>query len=222
VAAIAACVCAGLGHWQTQRLIEKRSWIEEMSRRMELEPLLAAAALHGDADLSYRRVVLEGDYDHAQSVLIENRRRGLQAGVEVLTPLRSADEDRLLLVNRGFVPSNELERFLVADPPSNPVRVEGMLRPLHRRKLPDVTPKRRLRWTRIDLAGLEAQIDEPLWPMVLQRAADASEGLPLGGIEPPRSTVNHLHYAITWYSIAGIAALFALVSFFRRGREAAG
>jgi surfeit locus 1 family protein len=216
VAVLAALVCAALGHWQQQRLTEKRAWIDEMTRRMELEPLPASVALQSSQDFSFRRVVAEGSYAYAETVLIQNRRRGRQTGVEVITPLRMGTEDRWLLVNRGFVPNQELQAFLAADPPPGPVRLEGVLRPLPRRELPNVVPKRRLRWLRIDLAGLEAQIQRPLWPVALQRADDASGTLPRGGIEPPRSRVDHLHYAITWYSIAAVAAVFALVTFLRR------
>jgi surfeit locus 1 family protein len=214
-AAAICAVCLGLGHWQLDRLAEKNTWIAEMNARLELAPVPVAVALEEPAAWEFRRARADGTFDPGESVLVELRQRGGRSGVRVVTPLRLPGREEALLVDRGFVPSQRVGEFLERDLPPEErgeVRVEGILRPLQARALPPGEYARRQRWYRLDLAGIQRQVPYPLAPVLLVRGEAPAEGaLPVGGFDPPRTRVNHLHYAITWYSMAAIAAAIGLV-----------
>jgi surfeit locus 1 family protein len=146
-----------------------------------------------------------------ESVLIEPWQRAGEPGVHVVTPLRVPGREAAILVDRGFVSGRQLRGFLDGDSGTAAVRVEGILRPLRARRLPEGEHERRQRWYRVDLAGIQRQVAYPLAPVLLVQGETPEGRLPVGGFDPPRSLVNHLHYAITWYSMAAIAAAIALV-----------
>jgi surfeit locus 1 family protein len=201
-----------LGSWQVRRLGESRAWIAEMTGRMRLAAVEVTEALERPEDFTFRRVVAEGRYDPAETVLLERQYRERAAGVHVLTPLRLTERPRALLVDRGFVPLAEVNRFLATDTATGMQRVQGILRAARRRELPDRETTRQLRWHRPDVAGIERQLPYPLESALLIRGDDGSGSLPLGETPEPGARVNHLHYAITWYgtAVALLGVLLAL------------
>jgi surfeit locus 1 family protein len=209
----AALVCSLLGQWQLRRLGETNAWIEQMTASLALEPIPVFEALLDPEAFGFRRVVASGSYDLDASILIERQRRDDQSGVRVVTPLRLEDGARTLLVDRGFVPLGAEEELLAREEGAVAATVTGTLVPLQVRELPRLParPKRRLRWHRVDVSALSLQVDYPLQPALLIRGDDASGVPPLGRTPVPRGRVDHLNYAITWFSIAAIAAAFAVV-----------
>jgi surfeit locus 1 family protein len=215
--ALVACLtCILLGTWQVRRRAEKAAWIAELTERMQHEPVPIADALADLDAFAYRRVFAEGELWLGETVLREHQTRGTQAGVHVITPLRLPDRDALLLVDRGFAPLDEAEAFLAEGQAREHVRIEGIVMPLERHELKTRPTKRLVRWNRLHLAALEQQTGTRLEDALLIRESEGSDTLPIGEIPSPRSRVNHLHYAITWYSIAAIAVVFALTSLFQR------
>jgi surfeit locus 1 family protein len=208
-AALMAAICLGLGSWQLGRLREKEAWIAEMSARLEREPVRLETALTDPARHEFRRVGASGRFDLERSVLLVQRVRDGRAGVHVVTPLRLAGDERALLVDRGFVPQAGAEDFLASDDESGRMEVAGVLRPLAARELPVGRHEPRLRWYRVDLAGLQRQLPYRLVPALLVRGETPGRALPEAGFAAPRSRVDHLHYAITWYSIAAVACAIA-------------
>lgn len=213
--ALALCVCVtgiGLGNWQLRRLEEKQDWIARMRERLALAPVSAADALVDPDAFAYRRVFAEGELDRDRGILLERPGPEGQRGARVLTPLRRPGEEHALLVDRGFVPAQELAAFRAGDRGALSVRVTGILRPLERETLADgPSSEPRVRWRRLRLAALERQLPYPLEAALLVRGEDTPEALPRSGWPEPTSSVPHLHYALTWYSIAGLAALFAVL-----------
>ncbi len=66
--------------------------------------------LEGDAlatdleEMEYRAVKVEGIYDHSQEVALRNQVWAGRPGVHLITPLRIAESDQLVLVDRGWIP----------------------------------------------------------------------------------------------------------------------
>jgi surfeit locus 1 family protein len=217
----AALVTAALGVWQIRRNVEKQAWIEAMRARLAAPPVDIASALADPDAFAFRRVTAEGQLRTEQSVLLDHESRGVHEGVHLLTPLAREGHERLLLVDRGFLASNEAEEFLRRDRAgSNPhTSVEGVIRPLSREPLPatDVPPRSRLlRWNRIHVAALERQLGEPLELALLVRGPQPGVESPVGELPEPASRVDHVQYAITWFAIAAIAAVIAGRELLRR------
>jgi len=206
--ALAFCGFATLGVWQVQRLHWKHELIARIDARVHAAPVAPparddwpqATAIRDE----YRPVVVTGAY-------LRNNDTRVQAVTErgpgwwLLTPLREDDGD-IILVNRGFVPSDWKGD---AAAPAGPIRVTGLLRmseprgaflrhndPAHDRWYSrDVTAIARAR-------GLG---ETAPWFIDAERDASAPEW-PAGGMTVVRFRDQHLQYALTWFALAALTA----------------
>lgn len=93
-----------LGSWQVGRAHEKRALVESFQRGADTAVVLAPD-LAFDALPRYQHVQATGQYEPGRQVLIDNMPSSAgKPGYRVLTPLRRAGVERLLLVDRGWVP----------------------------------------------------------------------------------------------------------------------
>jgi surfeit locus 1 family protein len=109
---LAAAAFAALGLWQLLRAEEARTRIDRFAAAaadVALEHAVddAAAELY-----RYRRLELRGRYEPGFQVLLDQVVREGKTGYEVLTPFRTSDSSRWLLVNRGFVEAPADRRVL--------------------------------------------------------------------------------------------------------------
>lgn len=139
-----------LGLWQLRRADEKRElMVQAQQGRNQVLPLNASDA---PSLARYQRVSLEGSYEPAQQILLDNMPSSKgEPGYRVLTPFRLTDQS-LLLVDRGWVPlgANRQQRPQI-DVDAQPRQLTGML---------DELPRPGVR------AG-EAGIQPGVWPQVL-------------------------------------------------------
>jgi surfeit locus 1 family protein len=232
VLALALMACAGfvaLGVWQVERLAWKEALIARVDRHLSAMPTDAPApsqwaALRRDED-EYRRINVRGRFDFRREVLVRASTE-LGAGYWVLTPLRLADGD-WLLVNRGFVPPEMRESVPHGDPEQT---VTGMLRFTEPGgSLLQKNDPSQGRWYSRDVAAIAAaqQLEGAIAPYFID--AQAKSGTPSGawpraGLTVVQFSNNHLVYAITWFVLAAImaAAIGYLVVDERRLRRMAG
>lgn len=95
-----------LGIWQLRRADYKRTLLAEYHRLTTLPPASLNAAFESgtlNALPRYRHVQAQGHYDGAHQVLLQDMQHGDQVGYEVLTPFVLEPQQRIVLVNRGFV-----------------------------------------------------------------------------------------------------------------------
>ena len=114
VAGIALFVVAG--QWQQGRMEQKQA----LRAKFDAAVAMAPAALPGDAsDWSawrYRPVAVEGVFDAARQILVDNKIEGGRAGYHVVTPLVLRD-GRAVLVDRGWIAAGETRAQLPVAPP---------------------------------------------------------------------------------------------------------
>ena len=95
-------VLIGLGSWQLQRL----QWKNELITSFESRAASAAIAVPGANawldDVEFRRLSLEGVFQHDQEVFLTGRTYEGNAGFHVVTPFELGD-GRIILINRGWV-----------------------------------------------------------------------------------------------------------------------
>ncbi|OQK16993.1 hypothetical protein AU255_03580 [Methyloprofundus sedimenti] len=92
-----------LGFWQLSRAEEKRELLANQYSKMQKELQPIGELLAESNDLRYRRVIAEGHYDTQHQILLDNQIHDGKVGYFVLTPFILADENKTLLVNRGWV-----------------------------------------------------------------------------------------------------------------------
>ena len=194
-------VLLALGTWQVQRRAWKLDLIAQVEARIGAAPV-AAPATAGPAD-AYRRVTARGTYVAMRDSFVQaSTVRG--PGWWVLTPLRTA-AGKTILINRGVMPSRA-----VPPPPPGTVVVTGLLRLSEPGGgfLRDNDPAAD-RWYSRDVAAIARKRGlAAVAPYFIDADAAANApGQPIGGLTVVSFSNNHLVYAITWYTLALMAAL---------------
>ena len=205
-----------LGNWQLERLAWKRALLAEIAERTTAEPVPLPARIADPEAWRYRRVVLEGRFDHAHEMLLAAGR-----GWQVITPLLR-DGAPAVLVVRGFVPE---DRRAPANRRAG--QVEGVqtltgivrLAPSHRSWVTPENMPAAGRWYWRDreamarAAGLAA-----VAPVFVEADESAPGGWPQGGVTRLDIPNRHLQYALTWYALAAILAVIYVIAGVKRAR----
>ena len=208
-------VLLALGFWQLDRARQKAELQAVFAAHSEQPPTPLAEVDVTDAANRYRRVIASGHYDGAHQVLLDNQVRAGQPGYHVLTPLRLAEGDAIL-VNRGWIALGESRQALPDLATSTEtVTVSGWLgQPANPGlRLGDATGADR-HWPRVapyvDYERLAAILGYPLRPALILLALEASHGYErdwqprFGGFGPER----HHGYAVQWFALGGDAGDF--------------
>jgi cytochrome oxidase assembly protein ShyY1 len=123
-----------LGEWQFHRLEERRDRNTVTARNIDAPPVPASEVLAPGRPVraldEWRRVEATGTYLADQSVVVRYQTRDGASGVDVVTPLELAPGGPLLLVNRGWLRTeNAGDASLdLPEPPAGEVTVEGWVR----------------------------------------------------------------------------------------------
>lgn len=177
----------------------------------------AAAQGQAQAQAEYRRVRVTGRFAHELETLV-TASTALGSGYWVLTPLRT-EAGHWVLVNRGFVPPDKRdraqrgERATAADAV---VEINGLLRLTepHGSALQKNQPAEN-RWYARDVAAMAQArgLGQPgregaVAPYFVDAAAvdDAPLDWPRAGLTVLHFSNNHLMYALTWFTLAAMAA----------------
>jgi surfeit locus 1 family protein len=204
-AALLFVLLCGLGTWQLERLQWKLALIARVNGHIVAAPLSLdrIKALTTD-EAQYRRVRLQGRFDHAHEAYVFTTDAGAPV-YHVLTPF-IADGGRMLMVDRGEVPKEKLDPTTrAAGNGTGETQITGVWR------IPDApglfTPAgdaaHRI-WYARDLAGIAAADRLALAaPVVVEAdAAPNPGGWPKGGQTVVSFRNQHLSYAVTWFGLA--------------------
>ncbi|HET7203956.1 MAG TPA: SURF1 family protein [Steroidobacteraceae bacterium] len=229
VTAATLAAFVSLGWWQIGRGREKQALVESFARGTQTSVKLADDVTVDELP-RYQHVRAEGRYDPTRQVLVDNMpSQAGRPGYRVLTPFRREGSDRLLLVDRGWVPLGESRDALPPIDVSSEFRaVAGRLDEL---PAPGVrvgqpgTPGDQ-RWPRVlnfpRTEDLEQALGEPVESRIVLLDVAAPDGferiwrpaLPFG---PER----HLGYAIQWFALAiATLVIFIALSLQRTGSDA--
>lgn len=203
-----------LGVWQWEKGQQK------IARQAQMEALgqAALAAMPAEAaeaeSLRYRRFILQGEYDAARQVLVDNRVHQGQAGYHVVTPLKLAGSDTRVLVNRGWIPAADRSHLPEVPPPAGPVAVTGVaVVPPDRffTLAPAPAPSDSSApwepvWQNLDLKRFKAGVPYPLQPVVIQLDPEAPGGYGRDWPQPDEGSDRNLGYAVQWFGFA-VAAI---------------
>ena len=179
-----------------------------------------------------RRVTVTGHYLIDQEIVINAQASpdGTSVpGVWIVTPLQLND-GRVLLVNRGWLPSNGQITRPPADsrPPTGTVKVAGLISETQLKaegESPETSRPHQHSFLRIDVARIQRQFSQKLVPAFLLRQSqtppDASARVPQTLDPPQLNNGPHLGYAIQWFGFTLIALIGypLLLWFFARDRE---
>jgi surfeit locus 1 family protein len=209
----------GLGTWQRDRLAWKEALIAERQSMLAAPPVTLSRAADATDISPYSPVRLTGRFLHDKERLVGPYTRRGVAGWHVITPLRLAAGD-FVLINRGWVPENRkspAKRFI--GQMTGPVTLDGYVKRPSRQGafVPDNDPAAN-QWFTVDPAALARHLGlsgvASYW--VIAGPAANPGGYPKGGQGIGMPVNNHLQYAGTWYGLALVLGVCA-VAYWRRG-----
>ncbi len=213
-----------LGTWQLSRADEKR----ETLRAFDQAQQTVAWQDVNNAPPRYTQVAVRGRYDEAHQVLLDGVRRRGQAGVEILTPLRT-DNGATVMVNRGWMPWAG-NRSAPATPPapSDPVTVTGRVRPFAQpgMRLGEGNASIAQTWPRLAIYPSGDEIAQWLGttisPVLVLLDAQAPHGFERVWRPDEFPPSRHVGYAVQWYSLAIALVVLFLIACRKRADEGGG
>ena len=197
-----------LGQWQLRRAARKeavQTAIEERNKLVALDGR-ALTAIKDIATELYRPVLLQGVWQPAHTVYLDNRPMGGRAGFWVLTPLALQGSGQMILVQRGWVPRDftERTRLPAVSTPGGLVSVEGRLAPppskLYEFKGGETGPVRQ----NLDLNAFRLETGLPLLEGSVLQTGPAGEGLLREWAPPTLGVEKHYGYAFQWFALCGL------------------
>lgn len=223
VALPALLTLVGLGSWQLQRLQWKNELITNFESRVTAAPIAVPAADAGLSDVEFRRLSLNGVFQHDKEVFLTGRTYEGNAGFHVVTPFW-LDDGRTILINRGWVSEDYRDPTKRAfSQTMGTVKVSGILRQpaVKGYFVPENEPDNgfwfTLRPSQINKhLGLDAAAIDQFYADAV-RTSDVVT-LPIAAKTKLNLRNAHLSYALTWYGIA-LALIGVYVSFhYQAGR----
>lgn len=234
LAALAAMLATlSLGFWQLSRASQKEALQAATDARKGLPALdnTALAAIKNVADELHRPVRLQGRWLPQHSVYLDNRQMNGKPGFHVLTPLVLDGSGVVVLVQRGWVPRNFVnrEQLPAVQSPTGVVGVEGRLAAapprLYEFQGAAPAPGSSVIRQNLDLAAFSAETRLPLVPFTVLQLGAASDGLLRDWPEAASGTGKHCGYAFQWFGLSGLLTVlyvwFQFIAPWRSRRAAA-
>eukprot|EP00040_Diaphanoeca_grandis_P024964 m.137922 g.137922 ORF g.137922 m.137922 type:complete len:296 (-) comp29959_c0_seq1:94-981(-) len=206
--------CFGLGVWQVQRKAEKELLIEALSSRLSAEPIKLPHSVDEVQLLDYRKVSVSGEFEHEKEILLGPRTLLREAfdgnagdpGMHVITPFVRSDNGDRILVNRGWVPLDQMDpktrlegqtkgnvsiNCIVSNP--SPFKINMFV--------PENNPKTG-EWFWLDLETISTILKTK--PIIVEAAADATPaiGFPTAGQSKVTIRNEHMQYIATWFGLS--------------------
>ena len=199
-----------LGQWQFHRLDDRRSTNTITAANLEATPLPVDRVLSTDraptADDEWRRVTVHGQWDDAHSVVLKYQTRDAGAGVDVVTPLVTADGSAVL-VDRGWMATGNSGATRPTLPPvtDGEVTVTGWVR---RDATGGATRVSDLSTRAVSSAAVAKVVPYQLYRGFVDLAQESPRpGRHLAAVELPDDTSDgpHFFYGLQWWFFGALA-----------------
>jgi surfeit locus 1 family protein len=225
VGAVLVVQFAALGAWQISRGLEKRE-----SRDAFNEQASFAQFQDGVTVRAYQAIKVDGEFDAERQFLLDNIILNSRYGFYVLTALEIADDEPLLIVNRGWIeksgPTPDLA--VVAEQiafETGPISVHGRVGSLPKpgMRMGDAILSRGS-WPQLAVFptadDLALSLGRDIQPFVLLMDPDDEYGYLRHWVPEEMGPSKHFGYALQWFAM-GAALAGILIWNFRRKRQGA-
>jgi cytochrome oxidase assembly protein ShyY1 len=215
--AIFAGTCVALSTWQFNRREEAKQEIQRVLTNYEAAPIPLSEALPEldsfNEDDKWIPVTVTGTYLAEDQFIVRSRPREQQAGVEVLTPLLTA-EGNVFVVDRGWLPvlPDGSDDYALPSPPTGEVTVVARLKAGE----PAITGREAAgnQLATIELPLIEESIGYPTYTgaygILDSETPPPVDTPPLPASKPSLDEGAHLSYALQWIMF-GVLAFIALI-----------
>lgn len=210
-AVLAVLGTLALGRWQLSRADQKLALQASIDSRARL-PALSGTTLASLTDPSsalYRSVTLRGRWLGANTVFLDNRQMNDKQGLFVVTPLQLADSNAVLVVQRGWVARNFVDRTRLPriETPAGLVEIEGRIAPPPAKLYQIGDAGNGAIRQNLDLTSFSAELALPLLPVSVHQTGGASEGLLRDWPRISTGVATHYGYAFQWFGLSALVTI---------------
>ncbi len=200
-----------LGRWQLSRAAQKEALHAAIEAQNQLPPV-GLADLLGNAPpdaLLHRQVRLQGSWLPERTVFLDNRPMHDQTGFYVVTPFKLAHSTAVLLVQRGWVARNFLDRTALPkiDSPAGEVTIQGRMAPPPGKLYAFQAVEQGAIRQNLDLVAFSAETGLALQALSVLQTGVLGDGLARDW--PPANTgvEKHYGYAFQWFGLCALIAI---------------
>lgn len=212
------------GFWQYHKAEQERTLQSMYDGALSAEPVNLPLALLAEddlADLRYRHVRVQGNYETQYQLLLDNQlNQSERVGYHVITPLRINNSTQYILVDRGWVPADPDRSILPElDTPLENSEITGhlWLPPIRFYSLESEAERADTQWKTVwqnmDMQKYQQSVPFPVLPMVIRLdAKSVAGGYDRQWPRPAARITTHISYAYQWFGFAVSAVLIWLVT----------
>lgn len=213
-----------LAQWQTRRGDQKQAIESKLLQREADATVNFSDGLQNVDQLEYRHMTLRGEFIAGWPVYLDNRPLNGVAGFYVLMPFKPGASDSYVLVARGWLPRDPVDRSRLPSypTPDGMIEIEGLVRRDfgHVLQLGDAPPPRPQAIVQnLGVNEFAAASKFKLQPFVIEQTSNAEDHLLRDWPRPSLGIEKHRGYAFQWYALAVMACIFFVVTGCRRGSE---
>ena len=209
-----------LGLWQIERNDWKQNLILEKNTNMLLEPLNTSTINEIDKkSFDYRRISIEGKWDFSYPFFLGNKVKKNNLGEEIIIPFLLANNNGVILVNRGWYPIFERQKVIDKLEENQLETLEGLIR------VTKYTGKQTSNgvWTAFDHESMGKKLPYEIeeWVVFEGKAENNyknNSAYPIQGWAIYTSTTPHIEYALTWFGLALVLLITTIARFVKKQR----
>jgi surfeit locus 1 family protein len=207
-----------LSAWQLNRVSQKQQLqLQLESRPLEAEILLENSPKYTSA-LRYRLARVQGTFMNEHHILMDNQQVKGRVGYRVFTPLKLANNETVLLIDRGFIPMlKHREEPIVIPPVVGLITLQGLInQPPNPLPLKTIIPNVRqwpVRVQSLQYETIAALLKHPISSFTLQLQKNDPRLFTEIPISFAVSAEKHLGYAIQWFMMALTVFIYACVRY---------
>ena len=201
-----------LANWQLDRA-DQKSQLQARYDLMQRDPAVTLPGGGGDAtNMLYQKVALQGHFDFARQIYIDNKLYQGRAGYYVITPFRDDFSGSYVLVNRGWLGAGNRAIPPHAEQAPGEVRIEGIVtNPISRfLELSAATVQGQV-WENLHFKRYAATLPYAVQPILIQQINDTRDGLVRVWDRPDAGAAMNMGYAVQWFAIATAILIIYLV-----------
>jgi cytochrome oxidase assembly protein ShyY1 len=220
-----------LGNWQSGRALEKDVIETRHAGTRDAAELAVGQGQVTAEDVDGRRVIVRGEYLAGRTVYWDNQIVNRTPGFAVVSALRLAGGEQVVLIDRGLLPASgaDRSRLPVLPAAAGEVTIHGRayLAPKRTLELNDHADQGSLQgssqvvlWQNLNPAKFAAATGLKVHGFILRESGPAPAGLLRAADNSARDTApaesgmtaaKHRGYAFQWYSLAALTALLFLL-----------
>lgn len=225
IACIVVCAIGiALGNWQTRRAEEKQAKMDAVKEH-STKPAYAINGKMPTAErVAFRPVSVQGEFIKEWPIYLDNRPLNGVAGFYVVMPFKIDQSDEVVMVLRGWMPRNPVDRtkMMPYTTPAGKIEIKGIIKPISDRVMQLGTPEKVHAGAIVQNVTTQEIAEQTGWKVMdfmLEQQSTLDDQLTREWPAVSFGIEKHKGYAFQWYGLALMTIIFFVVTGFRRGRK---